>query len=415
MELKTKYQYTYFIYPYIISEKRYNKYILKLLKDKKCSLRFFEKEKDLDIYSYFLPTIRKYMFHTFEFTKQKIKKFREMSKDTQAAILCKFPCVMFEYNIGNDAQGKAGKENGIFFKVDKIEIICFNTGICFLNIKTNIQDSNSFEDVLNFNYKFRDINSDFLSLKQFDNIKIQTNTFEDIHKLTDLIQEIAGTNSYANELDIDTDRFLTYSYTCIDQEAWNDTKKFEEIEHEFYKYCNIVPSNDNTSFNQEDEKQNMKIISKWKYIRTGFSKIGSCLLTTGMDTFNYTKLPFDYENEYLYTYILTLYKRIYLKKLNLEYKKSNKLEKVRKKFIKFTQNLWIQEITNDDTGALMHQKWNEILEIDDIYLEVKNKYDILYKEMNIEKNTKINKTIMVVLIISLLINILNFFVLFKLK
>ena len=42
----TKYQYTYFIYPYIIEETKYDKYILKLLKDKKCSYKIFEKEKD---------------------------------------------------------------------------------------------------------------------------------------------------------------------------------------------------------------------------------------------------------------------------------------------------------------------------------------------------------------------------------
>ena len=30
----TKYQYTYFIHPYIIDENKYDKYILKLLKDK---------------------------------------------------------------------------------------------------------------------------------------------------------------------------------------------------------------------------------------------------------------------------------------------------------------------------------------------------------------------------------------------
>ena len=35
MELKNKYQYTYFVYPYLIDEPKYGKYILKLLKDKK--------------------------------------------------------------------------------------------------------------------------------------------------------------------------------------------------------------------------------------------------------------------------------------------------------------------------------------------------------------------------------------------
>ena len=53
MELKTKYQYTYFIYPYAIKESKYTKYLLKLLKDKNCKLRIFRKEKDLNIYSYF--------------------------------------------------------------------------------------------------------------------------------------------------------------------------------------------------------------------------------------------------------------------------------------------------------------------------------------------------------------------------
>ena len=46
MELKTKYQYTYFIYPYVIKESRYLKYLLRLLKDKNCKLRTFKKDKD---------------------------------------------------------------------------------------------------------------------------------------------------------------------------------------------------------------------------------------------------------------------------------------------------------------------------------------------------------------------------------
>ena len=53
MELKTKYQYTYFIYPFAIKESKYTRYLLKLLKDENCKLRIFRKDKDLDIYSYF--------------------------------------------------------------------------------------------------------------------------------------------------------------------------------------------------------------------------------------------------------------------------------------------------------------------------------------------------------------------------
>ena len=58
MELKTRYQYTYFIYPYVIEQNKYEKYLQNLLVNKKCKLRMFEKQKDLDIYNKFLPRVR---------------------------------------------------------------------------------------------------------------------------------------------------------------------------------------------------------------------------------------------------------------------------------------------------------------------------------------------------------------------
>ena len=50
MELKTKYEYTYFIYPYVIKESKYLKYLMKLLKDKNCDLRILRYYKDMAIY-----------------------------------------------------------------------------------------------------------------------------------------------------------------------------------------------------------------------------------------------------------------------------------------------------------------------------------------------------------------------------
>jgi len=50
----------------------------------------------------------------------------------------------------------------------------------------------------------------------------------------------------------------------------------------------------------------------------------------------------------------------------------------------------------------------KVLELDKLYLEAKNKYDVLYKEMNIEKNTNANRVIITILIISLIISLLNF-------
>ena len=45
--------------------------------------------------------------------------------------------------------------------------------------------------------------------------------------------------------------------------------------------------------------------------------------------------------------------------------------------------------------------------------EVKNKYDVLYKDLNIEKNKTVTILIAVILVASLLFNILNFITLMK--
>ena len=183
MELKMKYQYTYFIYPYVIKENRYIRYIMKLLRDKNCELKIFKKDKDLDIYTYFSNRARNFLFGTFNLNKAKLQKLEELPLETKAALLAKYNCTIFEYTINRDIQGKVQEKSGIFFKIPKIQIICFNTGICFLCIKTHIEDSNKFSDLLNFNYKMRDITQEFSNIKNYDKIKVQTDCFEDVKSL----------------------------------------------------------------------------------------------------------------------------------------------------------------------------------------------------------------------------------------
>ena len=412
MELKTRYQYTYFIYPYIIEKWKYSKYIQKLLKTQNCTLRLFEKQKDLDIYNKFLPKARKFMFPTFEFSDNKRKKFEELDVGMKATILQKYPCSIFEYSLENNIQGKAGRAEGIFFKIEKIEIICFNTGECFILLKTMIEDSNNFEDVLNFNYKFKDIKSEFISMKQFDNIKIQADKFSSIKKLTEFIEELAGGDLKKSSNITETNKFLTFSYTCVDQNFWNKTKEFDDIKHQFYKYINVLPNNYNLNVELSNKDKKIAIMDKWEYIKIGFSKQTTAILTSGIDTFNYTKLPFLYENVYIYMYVLELYKKIFIQKMTEKYKISTGYKKIRKEFLEFTQNIWLQDITNDDIGSLLCNSWSLNLELDKAYWKLKNEYDILYKESNIEKTAKTNKIILVILLVSLGLNIINFINLF---
>ena len=403
MELKTNYQYTYFIHPFIVKENRYQKYLLKLLKDKKCNIKIFKKEKDLKLYKYFLPEIRKFLFSSFDFTPNKLKELEKLPIETQSALLSRYPCTMFEYVLEKDIQGKTGEEKGIFFGIRKLEIICFNTGICFLCIKTNIENTNRFDDLLNFNYKFRDIKQQF-QLSSFDKIRIQTDAFEDVKSFTDFIGQITGANLEAAKYDIDTERFLSYSYACIEQDYWNEYRKFENIEHNFIKFTNIMPASNIASFIKDESV----IISEWKYAKLGLTKQGITLFSSATEMNNYTILPEEFETQYFYTYILNLYKKIYLKKLGFEFSNSKNVKKARKKFIEFTKKIWIQEITEDEAGTIINHRLNEVLELDSLYLSTKNKYDVLYKDLNIEKNSKSTVIIAFILLASLIFNIMNF-------
>ena len=403
MELKIKYQYTYFIYPYVIKENKYTKYLLKLLKDENCKLRIFRKEKDLNIYSYFSHREKNYMFNSFNLSKTRLARLNELPLETKAAILAKDPCTIFEYNIKKDIQGKTSERNGIFFKIPKIEIICFNTGICFLCIKTNIEESDKFSDLLNFNYKFRDINQEFSNMNNYDNIRVQTDYFDDVKYFREFIEGLTGPTTEAIKLDIDTERFLTFSYVCIDQENWNNTNEFEQIRSSYIRFLNILPNDNSVNYSKED----MKIISKWKYAKLGVTKQSVTLFSSGYDMNNYTKFPLAFEEQYLYTYILAIYTKIYLKKINLDFREGINVKKTRKEFVKFTQNLWVNEITSEDTGSLYYQNLKEVLELNTIYFDTKNKYDILYKEMNIEKSAKNNIAIIIILVITLIINAIN--------
>lgn len=404
MELKTKFQYTYFIHTFLINQNRYNKYIAKLMKDNRFNLRIFRKENDLELYSYFLPRMRSFLFKTFEFNREKINKIEALPFETQCAILSEYPSLTFEYDLKKDLQGKTVDENSIFFKIQKVGIVCFNTGICFLYFKTNIEESEKFSDILNFNYKFRDINQECNNLKNYDNIRLQANYFEDIQQIKDFITDITGPNFDAMKINLNVERFYTYSYECIDQSAWNQNTDFESINNDFLRYIKILPNDKGMHI---DENDSVKIISKDKFSKIGLSKLGVNLFSSDVDINNYTILPQEYENQYFYTYILALYLKVYLKKIDYDFKTGKNVEKARKDFIDFTKKLWIQEITSEDFGSLLYQDMREVLELEESYNKIKNKYDLLYRELKIEKTERMSIIIACILVVTLVFNILN--------
>ena len=408
MELKMKYHYTYFIHPFVIKEDKYQKFLLKIIKDERFNLKTFEKGKDLTLYQHFTPKVSEFLFSSFSHSEEKKRRLNDLSDETKVALLSQYPCIIFECNLKKDIQGKA-QEKGIFFKIQKVELICFKTGICFLSMKTNVENSEDFSDLLNFNYKFRDINRIDEQLSTYDKIFLQTDSLDDINSLPQFIKDITGTNLENFKLNIDTERFLVYSYACIDQQAWGEEKDFTNVQDLFNKYANFLPA-DNT-IDYEEIKGN--VLSKWKNARMGINKQGVSLFTSTADINNYTILPEMFEREYFYTYILNLYKKIYLKKLEQEFKNVESITKSRKKFVDFTRNLWIQDVTEDELGAELDNKIIEVFEIKKWYFDLKTEYDVLYKESNIEKNTQMTKIIICVLLLTLIVNLITYVALIK--
>lgn len=409
MELMTKYQYTYFIYPYVIEEEKYKKYLQGLLRNKKCKLRIFDKQKDIHLYTYFLPNIRDYMFWSFEANKQGLKDFKKLDTTVKSTLLAEHECNIFNYELPENLQGKVNDENGIFFEISEIKIICFKTGICFLVFKTNIENSENFSDVLNFNYKFREINSIAYNLKEYENIKIQSNTFKNVKDISVLIKELTGTENITNQANIGTEKFFVYSYACLDQKDWNENTKEEELNNLFEKYRSVLPANsqilDDKYTRGTEKTDEKKLMYKNQYIKYGFTSTSTVLFTSNINTSNFTIVPQKYESEYLYTYILVLYKKILLNKLNYDFR--GKFKKAEEGLINFTKQLWIQDITNEEFGKRLEVIWMENLDIEATYSKIKNEYDVSYKKHNVEELNKNNKMTRVIIITILIINILT--------
>jgi len=86
---------------------------------------------------------------------------------------------------------------------------------------------------------------------------------------------------------------------------------------------------------------------------------------------------------------------------------------MRKKFTKFIGEIWTKELTNSETGSMFYANWKKVFELEESYQEIKNKYEILYKAVGIDSNTKLNRIVFIALIASIILNVINFMALMK--
>ena len=71
-------------------------------------------------------------------------------------------------------------------------------------------------------------------------------------------------------------------------------------------------------------------------------------------------------------------------------------------------------ITGHKTYWAGFNKWKEVFELRDIYNQIKNKYEVTYKELKVDNNAKTNRVIAMALAVSLVLNVINFIVLLRL-
>ncbi len=113
MPLNVKYQYTHFIYPFVVEDKDYNAFIASILKqDKKWNLNIHSYEKDKESYDFFLPYMKRFLFPTLFWNKQYEKQFLNMNFNKKVLIASRLSCVTFEYQLSNIKTGsiKASKK-----------------------------------------------------------------------------------------------------------------------------------------------------------------------------------------------------------------------------------------------------------------------------------------------------------------
>lgn len=422
-EEKFKYQYTYHILPYIY-EGRYDEYLTRLLKDTNIIEYRYDKIKNLEIFSYFKKDILESMFYEFPY-----KETEKISIQKKVNKLLKYESVTFEYDIIDKEKNKISmndivrvavneeyynneKNRGnIKFDIEDFKIIVFKSGIAFIILKTVLINTRYISDVMDFNYRFKSILSKRDIIKKLDNIEIcllgdEVNGFE---KLKQIILNYVGKNKN-NKILENNEEFYTFSYLCMDNIYINEENNKNILKNIYLKYSRILQSSYDTE-GLDEETIVSKNMTEIKDTNIGITKISSMLLCSGIDPFNFTVLPRDYETKMLYTYIITLYQKLFLVMINKELtSENNKKQKLgRIKFNDFISKMWYNEITLSERGSIYYEYLKKILEINKTFDETQLKYKLIFRYNKTNKSNIFYKIMGMIGIISIGLNIYQYF------
>lgn len=415
MSLNVKYQYTHFIYPFVVEEKNHNNFLTSILKQEKdWTLYVHNYETDKESYDFFLPYMKRFLFPTLFWTSQYEKQFKAMSLNKKVYNVSKLSCVTFEYQLSNIKNGTIA--NGrhfdtINFDISSIKLIVFKGGICFLDIKTEIEELEEYIDfntLLDFNYSFRKLTPRGIS--DLSNMsKMRARNIDKIENIAIFIKSIISGFETKDVEKIYYDKMFTYSYACVDD--WKNEKDFDKIKNDFLKFQYVMNSKSSAIFNKDCKRLNDNMYSRWQYSMFGFSKESGVVLVSDKEKYNITRMPYNFEKKYMYMLLLAFYQRIMLINFSQDLAKKDKsmARSLTNRFTKFTHFSWFSQITNSEHGMDIWENWIEAFKLKELFDEVHKEYLEYYDFVRASGQDRLNIVLMLTYVVNIMFSGISLF------
>lgn len=401
MKIPIKYHYTYFILPFVIDKNNYEGYVENILKKDFFKYKTYTKKEYPELFLNFSNDVTDSLFNS--------KKLNKLPHHVKVNIIKNQNLNIFEYTNKQDLVGILNKdkdENSIEFNIQNIKLFLFKNGICFLLFKTNIENKD-FEDVLDFNYRFREIISELNKLQKFQSIKISESKYDSLKEFKVFIKNLIDINLEDIPKYTNMDNFYTFAYTCLENSAWNENTDPDVLTNIVQKYM----KNYSSSYNTDISKIGANLQTEYEFRKIGITKTSSNLLCSGVDPYNFGYLPVEYETIYLFTYILSLFYKISLIFLNKRINNLKENDNIGFKRILndlnyFNKNFWSIELSNSQRLTNYFNSLVEGLNLNNSYLTLISKINLIYKENKLDENITIKRNIFIILFIILLVIVL---------
>lgn len=408
MDLKIQNQYSYFVYPFYVKRGKYKEFISNLANSVEWNFKILNEATDQNTASFFLPDVRKFLFPTLDWSNEQKETFKKLSPTEKTNKIVKLPKATFKYNLEKPIRAllniKEDKMTSFF--ITKIKILSFEQGAGILIFKTILDDKHnkSFNNVLDFNYNFREINLFHENLKE-DEATVVCDHFKNEKTVSQLIKHLLNGFTDVEKESIYYDRLFTYSYVCLEESEWNEEKTFSDLIYEFFKFKHVLPGDFKSKYYDNFMKRDETSYSRWTYSMYGFLKESGVVLGSASDSFNCNQLANYFETVYYYIFILAIYQRMMLILLSRELAAggTKRIGQLRAYLLKFTNISWFNQITNSEQGMDIWKKWQRVFELPTLFEEVQREYTEYYEYTFAKSQDKINKYLVYIFVMSVVL------------